>query len=423
MNQQPHIRHHWFDTLPIPQAPLLILHPNFAQQHVVVARFLHAKNILTICVTLSGQQLVYRHVREMLRVAIAEQSGLQVAATPARPVQTDAQMLVQTLGQHGPFRLIIDAFDVVDSDDDDLLAWLAALVEALPSSCQLVLAGRLYTPKLAAALAPQHVALYPVDPNRLLIDYTQPPRQRILLEVYASGLGKAIINGQPINNWDGVLPRQLFFFFIDKGMVTRDEIFNLFWKKLTVREATNVFHVTKRKISELLGFDLTVYQSGYYQISPDIDLYYDVAHFRQLLQNAEVTDDQEAESLLETALQIHRGSFLAAFEGDWLEQRREDLRSLRAESLLFAAQRRQRLGQTAWAINAYLQALALQPQREDVARALMALYAEQGQSNQTASIYANLRQALGESKATPSTETMQLARALGLVRRGRQAGS
>ena len=40
-------------------------------------------------------------------------------------------------------------------------------------------------------------------------------------------------------------------------MVTRDEIFETFWPGLPTKEATNVFHVTKRKISERLGYELT----------------------------------------------------------------------------------------------------------------------------------------------------------------------
>ena len=38
-------------------------------------------------------------------------------------------------------------------------------------------------------------------------------------------------------------------------MATRDDIFNTFWPSLSIKEATNVFHVTKRKVNEILGFE------------------------------------------------------------------------------------------------------------------------------------------------------------------------
>ena len=40
---------------------------------------------------------------------------------------------------------------------------------------------------------------------------------------------------------------------------TRADIFKEFWPGLPIKSATNVFHVTKRKIGERLGCDLTSY--------------------------------------------------------------------------------------------------------------------------------------------------------------------
>ena len=75
-------------------------------------------------------------------------------------------------------------------------------------------------------------------------------------------------------------------------MVTRAEIFQTFWPNLTTREATNVFHVTKRKISEVLGTELTVYGSSFYHISPQIQLSYDVSLFNQLVQDSDTAGAQ-----------------------------------------------------------------------------------------------------------------------------------
>src|SRR5260370_15199033 len=146
--------------------------------------------------------------------------------------------------------------------------------------------------------------------DRMLPRFGAQRADRALLEVYALGLGHASINGRKIDRWDGALPRSLFFYFIDRGMVTRDEIFQTFWPTLSIREATNVFHVTKRKISEILGFDLTVYWSGFYRISPDIDLYYDVVKFVEDVQNSVVANDHDGIQLLERAIDLSRGLFL-----------------------------------------------------------------------------------------------------------------
>src|SRR5204863_8076031 len=143
--------------------------------------------------------------------------------------------------------------------------------------------------------------------------------------VYGLGPGQALINGKRIDQWDGLLPRSLFFYFVDRGMITRDEIFQTFWPTLSIREATNVFHVTKRKISEILGFDLTVYWSGFYRISPDIDLHYDVIKFAENVQNSVIADDDEASPLLQHAIYLYRGLFLSTIEMPWSIARRNEL--------------------------------------------------------------------------------------------------
>jgi two-component SAPR family response regulator len=80
--------------------------------------------------------------------------------------------------------------------------------------------------------------------------YNPQGQSKPTLETYALGRGYGIVNGQTINNWDGALPRNLFFYFVDHPLITRDQIFEVFWPRLATKDATNVFHVTKRKISE-----------------------------------------------------------------------------------------------------------------------------------------------------------------------------
>ena len=91
------------------------------------------------------------------------------------------------------------------------------------------------------------------DDMMFTVEATPKPQ----LEVYAFGRGHALVNGLPITNWDGALPRNLFFFFMDHPLVTRDEIFETFWPDLSVKEATNVFHVTKRKITERISMKIS----------------------------------------------------------------------------------------------------------------------------------------------------------------------
>lgn len=178
-----------------------------------------------------------------------------------------------------------------------------------------------------------YVRLIPVDETRFLTNYTALSSGEHLLEVMALGRGMVIMNGREIHQWDGTLPRLLFFFFIDKGMVTRDDIFTTFWPDLSPREATNVFHVTKRKVSEILGVNLVTYRKGYYYISEQIHLRYDVRLFTQLAQELAMMPKEQRNGQKEAILELYQGHFLADETMDWVAIRRGQMMSVYAETL------------------------------------------------------------------------------------------
>ena len=246
----------------------------------------------------------------------------------------------------------------------------------------------------------------------MMLDYTQSINKTVL-EVRALGPGRVLINGRLIDHWDGILPRTLFFYFVDRGMTTRDEIFRTFWPSLTTREATNVFHVTKRKISEILGTDLTVYWSGFYRLSPDLELHYDVVKFAEAVQNAAVADDDRALELYRNAVELYHGPFLSTMEQEWVTARRGELATTYAEALAGMARLYARRGDKENALGCYLRAAATSPEREDLARAIMELYRALGQPAAALETYERLEAELKKTlNVSPGPQTSELAAAI-----------
>jgi two-component SAPR family response regulator len=210
-----------------------------------------------------------------------------------------------------------------------------------------------------------------------------------------------------VDNWDGTLPRALFFYLIDRGMTTRSEIFDTFWPNLSVREATNVFHVTKRKISEMLGVDLTVYWSGFYHISSQIDLQYDVALFTEQLQQADVAVRDERERLLTRALSLYKGSFLTSLDMEWTERRRQELIQTYGESLIGLAKVVESTGKKREALGLYVRAVATNRQREDLARSIMQLYQGLGMYADALRTYEHLETELDRSLGVSPARSLQ----------------
>jgi len=226
------------------------------------------------------------------------------------------------------------------------------------------------------------------------------------IEVYGFGTGQVYVNGLVVEQWDGPLPHHLFYYFVDHPILTRDEIFETFWPTLTVKEATNVFHVTKRKISERLGYELTAYAGGFYKPSDQIHLHYDVATFEQQYRGSQSQPDL---SNWYAMIKLYRGEFLHTFDLPWIRERRELLRQKYVDIVIAVAQHYQAMKDTDQAIAFFQRALREVPHREDVHRSIMGIFHSLGQNEKAMAQYRLLEDVLSRNlKIKPSTQTREI---------------
>jgi two-component SAPR family response regulator len=206
------------------------------------------------------------------------------------------------------------------------------------------------------------------------------------VEVYALGGGLIYINGLPLTGWPGPLVRNLFFYLVDRPLLTRQDIFDAFWPTIPTKEAVNVFHVTKSKIDQWLGLELTTYKAGFYRPSGQFELHYDVSAFEAATPQSEA--DYKAVSSL------YHSRFLPDVDLPWVRSRRRELQSQYAELLLGLARLYHAAGQIDLAISYYGKAWQQAPEREDVARHLMELCAASGKVEQAVQVFEHLSRVL-----------------------------
>jgi DNA-binding SARP family transcriptional activator len=366
-------------------ARILIAHPNFAGQHRILPELLKAQP--TAYVRFAGNELTYGQLQEQLDTALQS--------------QLDKGQL------RGVSFLILDESDRADP------AELGRLLEELVVK---VGKGRIV---LFTRVVPYYIYrnpslrrqsyFIPAVPDLMLVDYAQQSPDKALLEVCALGSGRVTLNGRLVDNWDGTLPRALFFYLIDRGMTTRSQIFETFWPNLTSREATNVFHVTKRKISEVLGVDLTVYWSGFYHISSEIQLSYDAVLFSEMLTNSAVAPTDRAIDLFTYAISLYQGNFLTSMDVPWVIKRRDELLLSYGEALATLARVLEQNSEKEHALGLYIRASTTNPQREDIARNIMSLYAGMGKVADADATYERLETELDKSlNVAPAKETQEL---------------
>ncbi len=369
-----------------PEQRIVSVHPNFKMQNLLL-------NVLwteAVYVRLGGRDLDDEGVETQMEAALRLQTG---------KAQPDGTMTYLVL-------------DEAERIQPGALARLLRRVLAEFEGARVILLSRvLLGALLDEADLRRQTTFFPNDPKQMLWDYAQREGD-ILLEVRAFGEGRVHLNGRRVEAWDGALPRALFFYLVDRGMVTRAEIFQTFWPNLSTREATNVFHVTKRKISEVLKTELTVYGSSFYHISPRIQLSYDVSLFNQALQESD-SGDSGGEALSD-ALQLYRGEYLCSFGNDWVARRRDALQQAACDALIALGRIREASGVTQEALGCYLRASRLRPEREDSAFASMRLYRDLGLPVDALRVYRLLEHTLRRSlNVAPSPQLQQLAAQFG----------
>lgn len=399
-----------FSELPA-QRNVVVLHPQYRYHTALINTLVEASQRKVVYITLPRRNTALAAWWEALQLELAAQYQYELVSLPDNDVNSAVKALAAPIKVLKPLAIVVNAFDMAGTG---LVEFVARAAERYVGELLFIIDSRGWPQELVQQVSSQHVAVLPVAAHDMLLDYTAHDANRVLLEVRALGSGQVFINGRQIDQWDGALPRALFFYFIDRGMTTRDEVFSTFWPELSTREATNVFHVTKRKISEILNVDLTVYSSGFYRIAPNIDLYYDVVSFVEAVQNAAVADSPaEAETLLTRAIRLHEREYLGDFDQPWALRRREELRMTYVDALTVLARLYEDSGRLAEALGLYNRAFGAYPQREDLARIQMRLYDEAGQRDRALAVYERLEHELQHKlKVPPSPETVALAEEL-----------
>lgn len=390
----------------LPQKTLVILHPYaYKMRHNLISEMLPSN---TIYITMPPTIANLDDFWGLLAQEFATQA--QLALPNGNP---DAKTLSETINGLESLTLLIDDYDHVD--DGATHRFVHDIATTLKPQRRIIIWGRRLSQRLISmAQHAPYSSIIPVDTSELMVDYIHTDADSTLLEVRALGANLATIDGRLLEQWDGVLPRNLFCFLVDRAMTTRDEIFDSFWPTMPTKEATNVFHVTKRKIRDILGQDLVQYGSGYYRIRDDIMLHYDVVAFQNAVQNAEMAaianQSDEAKRLYYRALRLYRGHFSSATDLPWGKSRRQELQLVFTDALTGLARLHQDEGDLRLALHFYLRASANQWQREDIVRDMMTLYDTLGEPQRALVVYEQLRGELDRRlKITPAPETKALA--------------
>lgn len=386
-----------------PKAKIVLLHPSSHYRSVLVAKLINSPDVRTLYYAmgpddldlkslisrmthdLANQHPTFGRHTNMLRAEVYEDRSMFDLI-----VQTFARDLSEVADDH--FLFILDEYDRSDTADD-IQQFVERLIDFLPEHCKVVINSRTLPRLPWVSLISRGQAVMLEDQNLIednFYDLTQESDDT--LEVYALGPGFVLMNNKAIETWEGHLPRLLFFFALDRPVVTRSEICQAFWPELDMDQAVNVFHVTKRRLHKALRMDVLVHTDGYYRVNPKFAVRYDVIDFVTVLMAGrdEDVDRKTRMRAWQRAIEMYRGPFLQGHQDSWIVKRRNDYQAGYLEALTSMANVRLEEGRKEHALSLFQKAVTEDNTRQDLHREIMRLFASMGRRSEAAAHFQNL---------------------------------
>jgi non-specific serine/threonine protein kinase len=313
--------------------------------------------------------------------------------------------------------------------------WTAATRELLGEETFVreLAAGRALAPSVALQRAAASVkaaapASAPAEPQRSP-EAGRAPRPPAELRMYALGAPRVYLKGRMLEatDWTYSKARELLFFLLTHGPAPKERIGLALWPDADATHVRSQLHPALHACRQALGDpEWIVFERGRYRFNRERAHSYDVAAFeaalaqgRQALERApdEPEARQRAIALLENAMRLYQGDFLAsehgAAAGEWIATYRVALRQRWLDALALLAGLLVASGEHSRAATIYRRLIAADPYQEQAHRALMLLLAHQGERAQALRHFESLTRMLRDELATtPAPETAALAEAL-----------
>jgi DNA-binding SARP family transcriptional activator len=376
-------------------AKIVLLHPGSRYRSVFVAHLINDPSLNVLYYAFGPDDINLDSFLAGLMNQVSEQYplfGRHVMAL--RPQENTVDKLTHAFAADlaevsaEPYYLVLDEYDRGDAADDIQL-FFDRLVDHLPPQCHIVINSRTLPRLPWISMIAKRAAVILHD-DAVVREHFYGPVSGTgdHLQVFALGPGFVLLNDQPIDTWEGHLPRLLFFFVLDRAVITRSEICQAFWPELDNDQAVNVFHVTKRRLHKALGMDVLVHDNRYYHINPKLNIEYDVTEFvSQLMHGRDESSPNQRTAAWQRAIDMYRGPFLQSHQDSWIASRRRDFCIGYLEALYHMAQTRLSENRPEHALNLLLRAVQEDATREDLHQQIIQLYHRLGRRSEAASHY------------------------------------
>ncbi len=188
---------------------------------------------------------------------------------------------------------------------------------------------KLHSPQADSMIQRANQSLPTLDD--LITEKQEEEEESVQLNVFGLDQGRIRLNGSnlPHRAWSSVGARALFYLILDRKKVTKDEIALAFWPDFSQAKINSNFHATLWRVRKALGSKtIIVFQDGYYQFSPEAQIYYDVDEVEKLLSDLDELDASvERRTTMRRVVELYQTDFLEDIDMPWADKRRFELQS------------------------------------------------------------------------------------------------
>ena len=255
--------------------------------------------------------------------------------------------------------------------------------------------------------------------NDLVQPDTETITEKYAIHVSALNDGAVHINSKPISPraWSSVGAKALFFFIVDRKRVKKNDIALEFWPDFSPGKVNSNFHATLWRVRKGLEIkNLIAFIDDYYQINPDVDLYYDVEEYEEIIDKMRILEkgSPERSVYLRRALELYHQDFLPDIDMPWADDRRRELQNSFLRLLV-------ELGETIFkrkhyqdALEIFQRAVELDPYQDNIHLLIVQCLVIMGDSHQAKNHYDRYASTLqNEMGITPSEDLTQFIVKLG----------
>ncbi len=273
--------------------------------------------------------------------------------------------------------------------------------------------------RFASLLNPINKLRKTMEAKSRVIEFTEDhaPEFTYNLRVYTLGREKLEQDNIPVlpSQWRATAARELFFYWLFIGPKTREQTSLEFWPDSSTAKVRSNFHTTLYRVRQALGENVVIFDNDRYMINPQLDIWCDAHEFQEIIQRAQNQSvrDARTEDLYKRAVNLYQGEFLPGLDAEWLVNLRERLHEDYIDALFGLGSCVQARSDYKQAVRIYKQVLKIDPFREEVHRAVMQCFSEQGERQK---VYQHYKYMLEEFhkhlEVEPTRETLLYAKTL-----------